>query len=240
MRSTYGTNIFGAASLNNGVCEPFSHAGGLTPVMAHHGLSLDAGSLLFPGTVEVLARLADDGHMVGVPSNGSTWGNASGLAYVDTCDTWMQANGAANLKRGQLGWSHGACMSIMWAAANPTKVPWMVLGIPAIDLQYLRTQDLVEGISFRASIDAMKGVTYPAALPAGSSPMDHAAALAHIPVLMFTASDDDISMNAGTWAAAHGNTTLVNLGALGHTLAALEAIVAQLATIRAFVAANRP
>jgi hypothetical protein len=219
--------------------QPFSHAGGLPPVIAHHGLNLDAGSLTLIGTVEVLQTLADAGHMVGLPSSNSGWGNAASLALADSCDSWMQANGAANVKRGLVGWSHGACMSVMQAKVDPSKIAWMVLGIPALDLQYLRVQNTVEGIGFRSSIDFAKGVTYPAALPANSSPMDHAAALSSIPVLMFTCSDDDISTNCSAWAATHGNTTLVNLGALGHTLAALEAIVALKADILAFANTHR-
>jgi alpha-beta hydrolase superfamily lysophospholipase len=138
---------------------------------------------------------------------------------------------------GVIGWSHGASVAIQYAAANPTTVKWMVLGIPALDLQYLRVTDTVEGIvGLRASIDAAWSVTYPAALPANASPMDRAAGLSGVPALMFTASDDDISTNHATWRSAHGNTTHVNLGALGHTLAALLAIDTD--TVVNFVDAN--
>lgn len=240
MRSRLVNNLFGASSGLNAVIEPYSHANGLPPVLAFHGLNLDPSSLLIKGVIEILAGLANQGHIEGMPFSASGWGNSASLSLTDQGDTWLQSNGAANVRRGLFGLSHGGCMATKWAAANLSKTAWMVLGIPALDLQYLRTQDVVEGIAFRASIDAAAGVTYPAALPANFSPMDIADDLSSIPCLMFTASDDDISHNAATtWATAHGNTTHIDLGALGHSQAALDAISTYSSTIINFANTHR-
>ena len=62
------------------------------------------------------------------------------------------------------------------------------------------------------------------ALPKGANPIDRAAELSRIPILMHVASDDDISYGYQTFARRHGNAQIVDLGPHGHTPEALAQI----------------
>lgn len=167
----------------------------------------------------------------------ATWGNSTAISRAAAGRTAVQTAGAASGKVGLVGVSMGGGLAINYAKSALANVSWIILVIPALDQQYARVQDTVEGIAgLRASIDAATGVTYPAALPANQNPIDNAAAITSIPILMFVCSDDDVSTGYATFAANHGNCTTVQLGALGHTEAAVSAV--NVDTVVAFIDAH--
>lgn len=198
------------------------------PVVWCHGKDGDASQavgVLVPSQKPILSRLTDYGLTVVAPSTGNTWGNATGRMRVADVLTWARTLGATSGPVIRLGTSHGACACLQSGLANLSDTACIVLFEPTLDLQYVREQDTVEGnAGLRASIDTAWAVAYPAALPTDASPLDIADDLANIPIQLWYATDDDISHGYDTFAAAHGNTELHNLGALGHTDAALAAV----------------
>lgn len=156
------------------------------------------------------------------PQLDATWGNATGRSRIADAVTWARANlVGTNDPIVLIGGSHGGGSAINYAATNPTLVACIVLAIPAIDYQALRVNNPMFDV--RGSIDLAFGVTYPAALPVNSNPALRTAAVSGIPIQIWTASDDPISINHAAFSAAVGAETH-NLGALGHTGAAIAAI----------------
>lgn len=208
----------------------------LTPappvILFGHGASGDCTATIgtgLPAVGTLCASLAASRYMVACPTVTELWGNATDRTRRTAMRTYAQANGGRAGKVPLIGLSMGFASSALWAYNNPTLTSCIVGVIPAIDKQAIRVGD---SIGQRAVIDAADGVTYPAALPSGTNPnADPArAVLATIPQLLFYSSDDTTpspttgaSENIEAYAAATG-ATLVNLGALGHSNAAIEAV----------------
>jgi alpha-beta hydrolase superfamily lysophospholipase len=125
-----------------------------------------------------------------------------------------------------IGSSMGATAALTWAANHRADTACVVGWIPAVDLQAIRVADTG---GLRASIDTAYGVTYPASLPAGTDPatLDYDG----LPIQLWTASDDEVSVNAQDIATDHHD-----LGALDHTSAAVAAV--DLADVHAFISAH--
>jgi pimeloyl-ACP methyl ester carboxylesterase len=193
------------------------------PVVYCHGGSADAlqaagvGLAAIPGVLAALTRAL---FTIAAPTLGvAHWGNPAARARIADAVAWLEANRAVAGPAILVGTSMGAAAALNYAADNPGDVAAVVGIIPAVDLQAVRVADTGGA---RAGRDAAYGVAYPAALPAGANPAARVAEL-DVPVLLCTASDDAISVNAGTFAAAIG-AELVDVGALGHDNDAVAAV----------------
>lgn len=183
------------------------------------------------GTQALLQTVADAGFLVAAQDQGglTTWGNTTAQARMTATRTWVQASAPYLASSGRIaiiGISMGAVLMMNWAKANPTLVSCMVGILPATDL----TAYYVAGGAGRANIEAAWGVTYPDPLPAGADPTIGASSsvLVDIPYAAYYASNDDIATPAivTSMAAAIGGTA-TNVGALGHTEAAIGAVDAE-------------
>lgn len=101
------------------------------------------------------------------------WGNATGVAAMTYNRSLLTAQGCTG-RTVVCGMSMGHSTVVQWAAANPGLVRAVVGFILSANLTNVRVDD--NGL--RGSVDSAWGVTYPAALPANSSPHDRAATLA--------------------------------------------------------------
>src|SRR5690606_25544541 len=72
----------------------------------------------------------------------------------------------------------------------------------------------------RSAVDAAWGVTYPQPLPQGANPMENDTG---VPVQIWWANDDPTSVGATTYASNVG-AEIYDLGALGHTDEAIQAV----------------
>lgn len=208
------------------------------PVVYLHGINGGAVQPLTPttpGELQVLRELSKLGFPIVAPTIDAFWGNATGEARVNAALAWARANmGATSAPAIIVGTSHGGGSALRYAAGNPTLVACVVVMVPALDFQALRVANT---IGLRGSLDVAWGATYPAALPVGANPAERTADLAGMPIQMWTASDDPVSENAATFAAAPGMTVDArNVGALGHSAAAVTAVDEAAAAV--FVQAN--
>lgn len=179
------------------------------------------------GEYHLAHKLAAAGFVVVTADLGGTvsWGSAAAQAKISPLVTTARASwGASSGKFSLVGVSMGHTLAVDYAAANPTLVAKVAGILPVTDMEAIRTRN---PSGFRAEIDTAWGVVYPAALPAGANPNGHAADLvsAAIGYKAWGASDDTISTQAeqSAFATAAGGT-LVDLGALGHTEAAIDTI----------------
>lgn len=203
------------------------------PVVYCHGGSADctqaAGSGL-PAVPAVLEPITRALHPILAPTLGTAhWGNTTARTRIGDALTWATANRDTAGPAVLIGTSMGAAAALNYAADNPGDIACVIALIPAIDLQAIRVADTGGA---RAGIDTAHGVTYPAALPAGSNPATRTAEL-DLPIQLWTASDDAISVNAATFATATG-ADINDVGALGHDNDAIAAVNAD--TVASFIA----
>lgn len=202
------------------------------PVVYCQGLYAPMDQTAITAIANTLRAILSYGFSIVVPNLLGYWGNATGNSRIIDALAYARANlGATNAPAIIVGASHGAGSAMRFTAQQPAMVSAVVGIIPALDYQQLRVNDPL-GLGIRSSIDAAFGVTYPAALPALTSPMTRTAELSAKPIQLWTASDDPVSVNHATFSAAVGAETH-NLGALGHSDAAMAAV--DHAAVAAFV-----
>lgn len=189
------------------------------PIIYCHSSAIDGSEALGVGTLVAVRTITEAlvaaGYTVGAPSLAALWGNATAKSRITDALTWLRANTLCTDDPAILiGTSMGATSALSWAVDNRSDTAGMIGVIPAVDVQQLRV-DNPNGL--RTSIDAAYGVTYPAALPAGSNPKDMN--FTSLPIQLWTASDDPVSVNAASVATDHRN-----VGALNHTNTAVAAV----------------
>lgn len=186
-------------------------------VIAHAGSGTS-----FPLMVQKIAELGRRIFAADLGPSLSEWGSAASLARMTDLYNWAKTvTGYSGAKVHLLCSSMGNVTAAKWAAANPDKVFSITGLIPVTGVQWVRDNNA----TLRAQVDAIYGVTYPAALPAGADPFTDAAqvnVLKTIPFLGYSASDDTGAAplaNTDAWATTVGGTSR-SVGALGHTDAA--------------------
>lgn len=122
------------------------------------------------------------------------------------------------------GGSMGAATAIQTALVDPSDVACIVLVIPCLDIEHQRQVSPTLRAYINESWDMTPIETNLRPLPRGANPIDRAKELSGVPILMFCATDDDISYGYQSFAASHGATTIVSLGARGHTVDALRQV----------------
>lgn len=239
-RTTYGVGR-ATASIGDATVEPRIQPVTPLPLVVYchavggNALEASTGGVSLPAMPALLRYLTRVGYYVVSATMPATWGNATSQTRLANLISWAKANlrvdsGAVHL----IGTSHGAVNSLRWAADNPAGWRSWSGFVPVIDMDDVRAGDLG---GLRAGIDAAHSVTYPAALPVGVNPASRSADVTGRPLRAWAASDDAIARPGplATWAAATG-ATVTNVGALGHTDAAVAAIDPQ--ALLAHIAAN--
>lgn len=174
-----------------------------------------------PSQKALVEALACD-FTVGVADlGGDQWGNNLHVARIGAQLDYLAANYGANRPAVLVAGSMGTLGALAFTLAFPARVRLVVAVLPALDLQDLLSRGAAAGINAAyggAYNDATDGPTH--------SPVKFAAALpAGLPIALFTCSDDAIAVpaTADAFVAARPQTYRENLGALGHTEAAIGA-----------------
>lgn len=208
------------------------------PVIYCHGLNgtgaQGVGGQGLPAVAALLSALAADGWPVVAPSTGNTWGNDAGLVRVAAAAAWARAHlGATADPAVVVGVSMGGTTALRWAYETPEDCAAAVVILPALDIEWIRAND-PEGIDGTASIEAALSLGPSDPVPESADPARFAPDLA-MPIQLWTASDDDVSHGAASFAATTG-AQHHDLGPLGHSNAAVAAV--DHAAVVEFVAAH--
>ena len=211
---------------------------GMAPVVYCAGTNADATAAnnleTLSGVRRILRHLAGLGFPVVAPTATNLWGNATNRDRISAAISYAETNMAAAGPAVLVGHSQGALAALSWAMHNPTDAACVVGLLGVVDLNDIRDDD---DAGQRDDIDAAYGVTYPAALPAGVNPADRAAEFTTIPTQWWYASEDGfVDTPTVTSFAATAGTELHDLGALGHTNAAILAV--DLGALTSFIEAS--
>lgn len=226
MRTTFGTSryhtgeddvVFGTAASWSGE-QPagviFCHGANESAVISYAD---DAQNSIQRGIAEhATVHLGDLGGT-------NTWGNDTAIDRTDSAKAYLEADWAQVGPVPLIGISMGVLTAMAYALANPTKVLCIAAVIPALDLN-----DLKVNRGLAAAIDPAYGGTYDNATDGPThSPVMFADDLPDIPIRLWTASNDPVcvSSTADAFVAARPATERVDLGALGHSDAAVAAAV---------------
>lgn len=205
----------------------------------YNGTAQQASGEEYMGIEQVLTALSNKLLLPVVAATGADgFGNAiSKTESIDDALTYARANlNASNAKAVLVGISMGTAVALDYAADHPDRVACVIAILPVIDQQAIRDANtVVGGQNLRNAIDTAHGVVYPAPLPAGVDVATRTAALQGFPIQLWYASGDAVSVNVGTFAAAV-NCEIHDVGALGHTPAAIVAV--DKAQVVSFVAAH--
>ncbi len=188
------------------------------------------------GVTRICATLAVNGfYGLGGDFGGpTTMGNDVELAAMEgAVDSLLASGNCASDKVILIGASMGMLSISRYAMEHPTKVAGMVGLIPAIDIEDLRTRDALGtrsmiNTAWSLPVGSYIGGSDQTPVPTRGKPLDSAnlAAVAAIPTPLWGASDDTVATAAAVaaYAAARANVVTHNVGALGHTDAAVRAV----------------
>jgi pimeloyl-ACP methyl ester carboxylesterase len=189
------------------------------------------------GLRDLLMFLAGEGFTIVCIATPDMWGNATAISRYTSALAYARSTlGCSSDPAVLIGASHGGLCALRYAYTTPADVACVIGIIGVVDMDDVRDNDLS---GLRAPIDAAWGVTYPAALPAGANPADNTASYVGKPIQWHYASDDAIARATPitNFASAVGaSMSTYNLGALGHTDAAMIAV--NEATVLTFIEAN--
>lgn len=212
MRGTAGTNLLtGAAghySVSPNAYQPAARRG----VLALAALGGSADDLL--GTSSCWPLIRDYDFPVAACDVNQDWGNATQRTRVESLrSNAVSAFGFRNAPVHLIGLSMGTCAATMYAANNPTLVRSLSLILPAVNIQEIYDDNLLN--DGRASLTAAYGGRPSnAETPAYSS---NTAVLSKIPMRVYYSQDDPICTVASSEAfiAATG-AEAVDWGTLGY------------------------
>lgn len=212
------------AALEDAFLVPRLHPYG-RPVMYLHGSSADAGEIVgstATGSIRLInTAIADAGFAMAAVTATQLWGNATSLTRLTSGRDWLvDTLLAQDAPVALVGVSHGTAWAFAYAAVNPSLVSAIVGILPIADVENVRDDDLG---GHRSDIDTAWGITYPTPLPQAGNPLLNTATLAGVPMQLWYASDDAYSTGISDFATAT-NAELHDVGALGHTDAAVDAV----------------
>lgn len=201
------------------------HAHGWNPGGSNNAVQfLPGGSL-----GDTITRLANYGfaNLGGDLGGDSTWGNPTGVTAVGTYLTAIRANYAhATKKIGLVGYSMGSMNVLNYARANLANIGAICLQIPVVNGEDVRSNNRA-GAQAAFELAWVNNAGWQAAR-ATSNPVEYAAQLSSIPILIYYSTNDPTAIPAEimAFAATHGNCVLVSLGAIGHALTGLNPTLA--------------
>lgn len=203
------------------------------PLLYNHGANGSASDVTYLAVPESPPRHATRyGFAVAAPSLSfeNSWGVPEGVAYARTfvkaLRTFLKATDDPHPI---YGGSMGAATSIQYACQYPDDVSCIALIIPALDLEYLRQEDVVEGLALRSFINESWDKTpldsNVTPLPEGGNPINRASEISHIPIHMWLSmTGDDISHRWEDFVEDHGNCEVTDIGTFDHSAAQLAEI----------------
>lgn len=201
----------------------------LPPVIFNHGAGGDTSGT--PG-ITLLKTFCDAGFVVASVTCLNLFGASPSDANVDAAIALARANGASNERAILVGFSMGADTSLHYAANNLAKVSCVIAAIPCIDVQNVVHGDI---FALRVTVNTAWGraAADTSTLPAGSDPNTLRTTLSAIPQQFWYANNDvgidtGISHDVVAYAAAVGGAAY-DVGALGHSVQAIEAMDHQIA-----------
>lgn len=186
----------------------YGHGGGNTSAEMHGAHGITASDTL-------TRRLGRGGMCVLAPTSTLQYGNATARARWADAHTARTVYGATGPVFA-VGASAGFTAACAYARANPGVLTGIVGLIPLIDLV---TVHAANTLGLAASLETAYGGPPTSA----DNPLDFAPEIADVTIVLYVASNDAVSVNADAFAAAHGNTTLLDVGPLGHTNNAIAA-----------------
>lgn len=160
-----------------------------------------------------MRRLVEHGFVIIAPDMDVNWGNSTARAAIDAALAYADTQFGADAAPILAGASHGSTCVIMYALDGAVD--------PLCVLTFVTIADLVQVQSSNVGgLGAQISAAWPGGVP---DTKGRASEISATPFYMHYASDDPWSVNITTFASNHGNTTLDNVGALGHTDAAMAA-----------------
>lgn len=224
--TSYGDGQYRASEAHVAYLPRLWKSGGRLCLQAlHHAGTVD---LLLTDTYDDEPRaIAERGTAVIAGDNGATsstrWGNSDSDTSVDALRSYAgTAFGATTTTVAALGTSMGAATILNWARTHLSSVTRIALVVPAVDIEDIRANNRQ---SAQASIETAytNNATWQATRST-RNPVEYAAELAAIPIRIWHSTDDPVCVPSTitAFAAAHGNTTVSSLGAVGHDGTSLD------------------
>lgn len=198
------------------------------PVLFAHGAGNDGTQILDGvnqnGITRNMACLArDEGNRQGfVVLSGNfggaiTMGNDAELAAMEAAWAWLQASGLCATDKVILAGASMGFMSInRFAAAHPSQVSGMIGWIPAIDIEDMRTRNVLglragTNTAWGLPVGSFIGGVDQTPVPTRGKPLDsgNLAAVAAIPTHLFYSSADTVATSTAVdaYAAGRANVT---------------------------------
>lgn len=197
------------------------------PLVYLHGSGNNASTMTTTaGQYALLRALSQRFLVIAADLGGEAWGNDTHMNRINDAIFYMRTRfGYGAEPVAFCAGSMGTLGALNYLRANPSQVKGVAAIIPALDLADLMLRGAAAGINAAyppAYNDATMGPTH--------SPVKYAASLpsqTSKPIKLWTSSNDAITVpaTADAFVAARPSTPRVNLGALGHTDAAVAAAV---------------
>lgn len=158
------------------------------------------------------------------PGTAFQWANDSAMGKADSAFTFLTGTGGAKTDKVLIyGVSGGGLGGLLWAKRNPSLVSAVAGNIAAIDIPYIHDNDVS---SLATEIEnAYGGAGSYATNVVGHSPSEFAGDMTAMPTKFWHATDDPytpISFYTDYANDAGVNTELRSLGAVGHTITAID------------------
>jgi pimeloyl-ACP methyl ester carboxylesterase len=192
-------------------------------IYCHGGNDLAASVMTEVAQRDIVTAVARHATVHAGDLGGNTFGNNTGLARVEEAVAYLRAEWGQDGPLGFIGGSMGFITSTVYALNHPEDVLFIAGIIPGIDLAdlYIRGYaGMIDAAYPPAYNDATDGPTH--------SPIQFVDDLSdELPIHLWTASDDleAVPATADAFVAARPQTGRTDLGALGHTDAAVAAAV---------------
>lgn len=199
-------------------------AGHVPPLLYLHGSGDNATTILAKsGQKPLLDALSQKYAVLACDFGLQAWGNNTHLLRIEEAVAYLAATWGGTARVTIVAGSMGNLGGLRYARLHPENVRAYVGIIPALDLGNLQTipaiaAELVTAYSPSGYNDVTMGETY--------SPVKYADELdPDLPIHLWTASNDTITVpsTAAAFVAARPQTLRTNIGALGHTEAAVTA-----------------
>lgn len=187
------------------------------PVIYCPSASTTPTEIVASGLNPTMRQLVNHGFVVIAPDLDLTWGNATSRSRINDALSYATTQFGANAAPILVGASHGATAAITYALDGTTTPACVVTVLTIADLKTVQSANTGGSA---AGITAAWGSN---PVPSNADTLARSSELSAIPFHMHYSSDDAYSANITTFAATHGNVSLDNVGALGHTDAAMAA-----------------
>lgn len=209
----YGTNPTFAGTQTNGII--YCHGSGET-----------AATVYADTTAQrlIIDQLANNATVIAADLGGQTFGNDTAITRIGQAITYLRSTWAQSGPVVLVAGSMGVLGALSYTLAHPTEVQAVAGIIPGLDLADLMLRGAAADINAAyggAYNDATHGPTH--------SPVQFADELpADLPIRLWTSNNDAIAVpaTADTFVTARPQTVRTDLGALGHTSAAVIASAA--------------